>query len=417
MNEYSKTYYFSTLLELTTLIKTKYQNYLYTILPVLYFNVDWNNLFLSNTKIMHITERKSNFIHDIKPYFIYFPQFHKIKENDIFFYDSFTDIKNLKLYNDNHDVKIETPLLEYLNLKNIDDYDLTNKEIIQKQINLINYYNFSGIALYYYWFSKNNITNQNQIMKNVIDNFFTSNVNMMKLKCFFICANENWTNNKAFGYNNNFEISNEYNEANYIKNSNNLVEYFKNNNYLKINNKPVFFIYHNHLIENIDLFYNILNNVCIKHKFNGVHLVLNSFDKISTKYPNCYINFNYKNNDARFYDKHKSQIKLDYKQYFDNDYHFKNCIQTIATNFNNKPRLYRPNKLLNSTVCVNNSEINKIVFIKKIIKLYNNKNVKSDLNKILLVNSFNEWGENMAFEPSDKYKYYYLNLLYECLKL
>ena len=416
LKKYSKTYYFSSLLELTTLIKTKYQNYLYTILPVLYFDIDWNNIFLTNTNKMQIDKCKSNFIHDLKPYFIYFPQFHKIRENDLFFYEGFTDTKNLKLYNENNDVKLETPLLEYLNLKNIDDYDLTNEEIIQKQINLINYYNFSGIALYYYWFSTNNITNKHQIMEKVINNFFTSNVNMMNLKCFFIWANEDWTSNKAFGLNNDSEIINEYNEENFIKNANNLIEYFKNDNYLKIYNKPVFFIYHNHLIENIDLFYNILNNVCIKHNFNGVHFVLNSFVDISTKYPNFYINFNYKKNDARFYDENKKQIKLNYKEYIDNDYHLKHdCIQTISTQFNNKPRLFRPNKLMYSTVCINNSEINKIVFIKKIIQLYKNKNMDSELSKLLLVNSFNEWGENMAFEPSDKYNYYYMNLLFDCL--
>ena len=73
---------------------------------------------------------------------------------------------------------------------------------------------------------------------------------------------------------------------------------------------------------------------------------------------------------------------------------------------------------MHSTVCINNSEINKKIFIKKIIDLYKhkNKNNHSELNNILLINSFNEWGENMAFEPSDKYKYYYLNLLYECLQ-
>jgi hypothetical protein len=32
-----------------------------------------------------------------------------------------------------------------------------------------------------------------------------------------------------------------------------------------------------------------------------------------------------------------------------------------------------------------------------------------------LVNAFNEWGENMAFEPCNKYEYYNLNLLNECL--
>jgi hypothetical protein len=47
--------------------------------------------------------------------------------------------------------------------------------------------------------------------------------------------------------------------------------------------------------------------------------------------------------------------------------------------------------------------------------LYKNSE-NSELNKILLINSFNEWGEDMAFEPSEKYKYYNLNLLFECLQ-
>ena len=205
-------------------------------------------------------------------------------------------------------------------------------------------------------------------MEKAIDIFFTPKVNMLNLKMFFIWANEDWSGNKAFGSNSLFEISNEYNEENFLKNSNKLVEYFKNNNYLKIDNKPVFFIYHSHLIKNIDLFYIILNNVCIKNKFNGVHLVLNSFENISTNYPNFYINFNYKKktNDARFYDENNKQIKLDYKKYIDNVSHSKqNCIQTIATQFNNKPRLFRPNNLMHSTVCINNSEINKKKYEKK----------------------------------------------------
>ena len=416
LKKYEKAFYFSTLLELDTLIKTKYQNYLYTISPILYYNTEWNDIFLTKTKLPQNINVKSNFVYDIKPYFIYFPQFHKIKENNLFFYDNFTDIKNLKLYNNNNDVQLETPLLDYLKIQNIDDYDLTNKNIIQKQINIINYYKFSGIALYYYWFSENNITHKNQIMDDVINQFFTPSVNMLNLKVFLIWTNENWTDNKAFGLNAGYKIINEYNKESFIKNSNKLVEYFKNDNYLKIDNKPVFFIYHNYLIKNIDLFYSILNDICIQNNFNGVHLVLNSFLNINNNFSNFYINFNYKKYDSRFYDEKTKQIKLDYKQYLDNEYHFKkNCIHTIVTDFNNKPRLFKPNRLEHSTICVNNSEINKIAFIKKIINLYNNLE-NSELNKLLLVNSFNEWGENMAFEPSDKYEYYNLNLLFECLQ-
>jgi hypothetical protein len=411
---YLNAYPFLTINELDTLIKTKSQNYLYTILPVIYYNTYWNNIFLTKRqKIQKI--QKNGFKNGITPYFIYFPQFHKINENDLFFYDDFNDIKNLKLYNESNEIKLDTPLLSCLNIKKIDDYDLSNESIIQKQIDLINYYGYSGFALYYYWFSINTVTKKHMIMQKVINNFFNPNINMNNRKIFFIWANENWTDNAAFGISQNNQIMNEYNETNFRQNSKNLIKYFKSENYLKIENKPVFFIYHNYLIQNIDEFYNILNESCILNGFDGIHLVLNSFEEKNQKYPSFYVNFNYKKYESRFYDETDKQIKLNYKEYIDNPYHLKtDSIQTIVTDFNNKPRLFKPNRLHHSTICVNNSEINKIVFMRKIIDNYKTK--ENALDKILLVNSYNEWGENMAFEPSQQNGYYNLNLLYENLQ-
>jgi hypothetical protein len=412
LSKYDKAYSFKTLNDLNNLIKTKSQSFLYTILPVIYFNSYWRNLLITKRECLPIQNYNNKYKNNIKPYFIYFPQFHKIPENDIFFYKNFSDIHNLKLYN-NNSIKLETPLLSYLNIDNIEDYNLINVSIIQKQVNLINYYGFSGIAIYYYWFTTNNITNNNMIMNKVIDIFF-NNINMGNTKVFFIWANENWTNNKAFGINSQYIIENTYDNDSFLKNSETLIQYFKNENYLKIDNKPVFFIYHNYLIDNIDIFYNILNNKCISNGFNGLHLILNSFEYINTNYPHFYINFNYKKYLCRYID--NNQYKIDYYEYLNNDYHVnRKCIQTIVTDFNNKPRLCKPNRLEHSTSIINNSEINKILFIQKLIDSYNRDN-KTELDNILLINSFNEWGENMAFEPSEEYQYYYLNLLYSLLQ-
>ena len=406
LKSYSNVHYFSNPRELNQLIKTKKSNYLKTIFPVIYYNKEWDNIFLTKTKKINCNEP---FKHDIKPYFIYFPQFHKIKENDVLFYEDFSDIKNLKLYNQNH-VELDIPSLEYLGIKDIEDYDLTKVDILQKQINIIDSYNYSGIALYYYWFSENTISGQNHLMKEVVDNFF-KNVNIKRLKIFFIWANENWTENMAFGISTH-KIKNEYTKENYINNVNYLMEYFKHDNYLKIDNKPVFFIHHPFLIDNLELLREVLNDTCIEHGFDGVHIVLNSYLDTPVTFDKYYGNFNYKKYDSRFVE--NNQNKLDYKQYLDTEYHFKDCIQTIVTDFNNKPRLYKPDRIKHSTICVNNTEINKKIFIKKIVSLYEKKT--TELSRILLVNSFNEWGENMAFEPSQKYEYYNLNLLYECLK-
>ena len=281
---------------------------------------------------------------------------------------------------------------------------------MNERINLIHKYGFNGFAMYYYWFSENTITQKNMLMKDVVDIFFKKNVNLKNKKIFFIWANEEWTNNPAFGAKTKYTIKNEYNDESFEKNANNLMNYFKHNNYLKIDNKPVFFIYHTYLIDNIDTFYKILNKICINNGFDGVHLVLNAMESRNPNYKNFYINFNYKKYQSRFYDANDGQIKLNYQEYISTPNHFQsNTIQTVVFDFNNRPRLYQPNRLSHSTICINNGEFEKLKMCEKIVNTYTNS--ENELDNILLINSFNEWGENMAFEPTKKYGYYNLNLL------
>jgi hypothetical protein len=414
LNNYKKSYEFQDIKTLDKLIHKYPQNYLYTIDTTIFYDKFWNDLFIDR-EIKNIRNRRSSDL-KIKPYFIYFPQFHEIYENNFNYYKGYNDAVNLELYNKINSVKkTEMPLDEYCNISKY-NY-VSNDSLIKKQINLIKYYDFEGIALYYYWFSTNEITHKNMIMENVIDIFFNKNTDLYDKKIFFIWANEDWSNNVSLTPNQSKNIKNVYGESNFKKNTDNLINYFKSNKYLKIDNKPVFFVYHSFLIYKIDEFYDILNEECINNGFDGVHLVLNSFLKTYEKYKNFYINFNYKKYDSRYYNEKKKQIYLDYKLYTDDNYHFnKDRIQTIAFDFNNRIRLFKPNRLESSTICENNTEFMKTIFTNKIINLYNDNNSNSEIDNILLVNALNEWGEKMCFEPSDKYGYYNINLLYDLLR-
>lgn len=418
LKNYKKAHSFEEEDNLFELIKKNKQNYFYTISPIIYYNNFWSNLFINRREKIEsktISQIKQ-FKYGVKPYFIYFPQFHEICENNINYYKKFNDAKNLQLYNENEVLEYDIPLKKYCDLN---DYDyILNKGLIQKQVDFINNYNFAGFAMYYYWFSVNTYTNKHMIMDSVIDKFFNKNINMYNKKIFFIWANEDWTNNIALAPGKNIKykkIINTYDTKSFIENSENLIKYFKSNKYLKINNKPVFFIYHTYVIDNIDKFNDILNKKCIENGFDGVHLVTNSFDKVYSKYKNFYINFNYKKFESRIFDKYDNQIKLDYKTYLDTSYHFqKDKIQTVAFDFNNRTRLYLPDRLDKSTICINNSEFHKIVLTQKLLETYNN-NSYTDIDKILLINAFNEWGENMTFEPSEELGYSNINLLLEIL--
>ena len=409
---YKKKYFFETIPEFISLVNQHSQNFFFTIEPKIYYSSFWDDYFISN-KNKKINELTS-FKYGIKPYFIYFPQFHEIEENNINFYKNFSDITNLHLLNKSkisHD--IETPFLKELNLNNLCEYNLENSSLIQKHIDIIKNYGYPGIAMYYYWFSNNSITNKNMIMEKVINIFFSEKINLRDKKIFFIWANEDWSKNIAFGETDNIIIENIYSDTNIIKNVNNLMIYFKHENYLKIDNKPVFFIYHPWFLNEIEIanLYNTLENECKINGFNGVHFVLNNMIKNYSNYKQFAIHFNYKNNSTEY---KKNQNILNYSKYLNNEERFKDCIQTIAFDFDNRARLFKPNFVDKSTICEENTEVNKFIYMNKVLEKYK-KEKQTELENILLINAFNEWGEKMTFEPSTEYEYYNLNLLTDYL--
>jgi hypothetical protein len=332
----------------------------------------------------------------IKPFAVYFPQFHSIAENDLNYYKGMTDITNLDFYNKNETDKLDTPSLTELNLSTLLDYDLTNKEIINRQIDIAKQYGIYGFAIYYYWFSENTITNKNTIMEKSYDLFFKQTIGDFKV--FFVWANENWTNNVAF--NTKETIINEYNLDNFITNIDHLMEYFKHPNYYKIDNKPVFYIHHPFVIdtEQLHLFKYLLEQKCIQSGFDGSLLVLNNLAK-------SYEDFN----EYNFHPNYKKNKSLNYEEYIKTHVN-SSSTSTIFFDFNNTARLYIPNRLKFKSVYTNNSIYLQDKYIKKVLEQYKSGQ-PSELNKILLINSWNEWGENMAIEPSEMNGYKYLLLL------
>ena len=418
LSKYDKAYSFSNITELDKLIYDNKQDYFYTIEPIIYFNDFWNNYFITKKEKYIGNSLKKN-VFDINTYCIYFPQFHEFTENNISFYKGFTDTQNLLLLSkSNLNIETLTPSLKELNLNSINDYDyVKNKHILQKQIDLIYDYNISGFAIYYYWFSLNTITKKNIIMESVVDQFFNNSLDMKNRKVFFMWANESWTSNPAFG-NTNEKIETDYSDIKYIEqNIDNLIKYFKNENYLKIDNKPVFEIHHPWFIneKEIDLYYHSLNNKCVENNFNGIHFIVNAINGNYKNYINKFHHLNYKKNNSTRYDENKKHNIFDYRNYTNNIQEYNDAsIQTLVFDFDNRARLFKPDKLSLSTVCINNTEVDKIFFIKKIIQNYK-KDKKSNVENILLINSWNEWGEKMAIEPSEEYGYYYLNLIRENL--
>jgi hypothetical protein len=417
LEKYEKANYFSTFEEFEEIVPKIKQNYFYTIEPRIYFNSFWDNFFITKMK-KNSNPYEGKFQHDIQPYAIYFPQFHEIKENNKSFYNGFTDVKNLKLLEKSSNIvrDFETPSLKDFNLQSYEDYDLVKTNIMQKQIDLLNHYNLKGFALYYFWFSKNTITNKKQIFEDVIDQFFSNKLDMKGRKIFFVWANESWTKNPAFNVTNS-KIEFEFTEENVKKYIIDIMLYFKHDNYLKINNKPVFSVLHPWFFtkNEMNTLFEMLESECIANGFDGIHAIQNQMykDNYESSFINNYHHFNYKT--CTSISRIKDNVILNYEKYIKQDIQ-EDCqgIHTLVYDFDNRARMIKPDRLHNSTICINNTEIEKIKMTKCLIKKYETE--RSDLEKIMILNAWNEWGEKMAFEPSNEFGFYNLNLFFNLVK-
>jgi hypothetical protein len=346
----------------------------------------------------------------VKPFCIYFPQFHILEENNKNYYPGMTDITNLQMYlKENKNVhNLMTPSKEILNLSEPLKYDLTDTTLIQRQVDIAKSFGIYGFAVYYYWFSVNSITNRHLIMENCFNNFFNGAVKLGdNFKVYFIWANEDWRNNVAF--NTKAQIYNTYDVENFKSNIKTLIKYFKHVNYYKIDNKPVFYVHHPWLIpkEKLYFFNKMLNEECISEGFNGINFVVNN---MRDQYENNYTGMN-KYNHNPDYKRHPATTNyIDHVKENRN----KNDVSlaypaSMFFDFNNTARLYITIKVKNSTIIYNNTYPAQAENLRVLMDRY--KSQRAEINKIMLFNSWNEWGENMAIEPSTEKGYSYLNMI------
>lgn len=338
----------------------------------------------------------------------YLPQYHPFPENDEWWGMGFTEWTNLakakKLFPGHYQPKIPSEL---------GFYDLRIPEIQIQQAELAKIAGVDAFCYWHYWF------NGKKLMELPFERMIKSGQPNMP---FCLCwANHSWyakTWDKDIP--DKLLIEQTYGGNNdYINHFNDLLPAFKDSRYVRINGKLLFGIYNYKHFKDIKNFISVWNRLAVENNLNGFHFFsltykekeINEMKKIG--FETIILDLTFVRNDLKRYFYlllhklfHIPQL-IDYNSYAKTiESHFpdiKGVCPVIIPNFDHTPRSsWRGSVMLHATP--NN-------FYKLTNALFKKINKFSNKPQILMIKSWNEWGEGNYMEPDLKYGRGYINAL------
>ena len=209
---------------------------------------------------------------------MYLPQFHRVKENDEWWGEGFTEwttVKNaIPLYEGHYQPRFP---------RDNNYYDLLQKETMEWQASLMNQYGVDGMCIYHYWFKDGR-----QILEKPVENLLNwKEINMPFCFCW---ANETWARSwskisSKNSWANTFETERDDNNNGILleqkyggmkewkQHYEYLLPFFKDDRYIKIDNKPVFVIYKTSLIVCLQEMIENWNDWAIESGFDGIYII------------------------------------------------------------------------------------------------------------------------------------------------
>lgn len=340
---------------------------------------------------------------------MYLPQFHRVKENDEWWGEGFTEwttVSKAKPLFQNH----EQPLVPL----NSNYYDLLQHETIQWQAKLMSQYGIDAMCFYHYWFR-----NGRKILEKPAENLLKwKDIDM---PFCFSWANETWarTWSNLTGFNNwasEYETNSEANENGILLDQqygdkteweihfNYLIDFFRDDRYIKIDGKPVFVFYKSRDIHCLENMIEYWNDLAKENGFEGIYTIGNNprqsqceaLNKVMMSEPGYSMQ------------RCKSVLKngvtcYDYDEVWNNIIHEEanNTVIGGFVSYDDTPRHG------SKGVVIENATPSKF---ERYMTILMERNQKMG-NEFVFVNAWNEWGEGMKLEPDQKCKYKYLNAI------
>ena len=334
---------------------------------------------------------------------MYLPQFHRVRENDEWWGDGFTDWKP---------TREAVPLFEnhyqpHIPFKN-NYYDLLQKETLRWQADLMHQYGIDGMCMYHYWFKDGR-----QILEKPVENllewkdidmpFCLYWANESWIRSWSKLKNANaWTNDSEVKQNDDTRgilLEQSYGEKEeWRAHFEYLLPFFKDDRYIKIDGKPVFMIYKCDSIYCIEEMLEYWRALAKENGFPDLYVIGAYADSISKNTLDAKLRHEPPKSIGVLREEYRTSdaIQIDYKKI--NDYILgseisDNTYLCAFPGYDDTPRRGKNGVVL--------TESNPDEF-EKYLRLFMAKNEKAGLD-ITFINAWNEWGEGMHLEPDEKY--------------
>ncbi|MBR6152369.1 MAG: glycoside hydrolase family 99-like domain-containing protein [Lachnospiraceae bacterium] len=352
----------------------------------------------------------------------YLPQFHETEENNVWWGKGYTDwvaVKNAKTLFKGHS-QPKTPQYGY--------YDLSNAKDILWQSDLAKKYGIYGFGIYHYWFS----SNLNLLSKpaEIILNHKEIDIHFM-----FIWDNGSWKRTWSnISFSNDwaplFEIKDRTitkmdnpqkgllaelkygNEPEWTAHFEYLLPFFKDDRYIKLNNRPVFVIFHqdnkSEVLSNMIQFWDKLSKqngfdgICIISQKNNEGISISDYEY---SYQPIYSGWQKRNFAERLYRKlfhneltHKYNYDKIWKTIIENEKNNNDpkSLPGAFVNYDDSPRRGK-----NGKIVVGGTPQKFEHYMKDLLKICYNK-------EFVFITAWNEWGEGAYLEPDTETELGYL---------
>ena len=353
---------------------------------------------------------------------MYLPQYHRVKENDEWWGEGFTEWTA---------VKKSEPLFEGHNQprRPLDDryYDLLDKATMEWQAGLANKYGIDGFCIYHYWFKDGR-----RILEKPAENLLKWKD--LPMRYCFSWANEpwgrSWSNiNSPNTWANKFEkketgvnqqddgilLPQKYgDEKQWKEHFDYLLPFFQDERYIKLDEKPVFIIYRPDVIYSISRMLEYWRNLARRAGIKGIYVIgtnmrndISGMDAGMLQLPGCM--------DTTTVLRRREVLggSMSYRQY---DEMWMNLLQRDLpdkrrtflcglVDFDNSPRNGRHGWFV---------EGNTVAKFKDYFAQLVGKSVREQ-NEFVFLNAWNEWGESCYLEPDQKNGYAYLEAVKEVM--